>query len=219
MTDYRQNLDRLLLERRMTFAFASKHLGRNASYVQQYVRYGTPKKLKEEERQLLAGLLGVDETLLGKQSRYLRTAEAIQSPKPTFARIPCFDVGASAGNGTVCHAESEDGALCLDLQLLGRHAWSPERLHALKVKGDSMKPTLCDGDDIIVDTSDTDRIAGGIYVLRIMDTIYVKRLSVSFTTRKLTISSDNKLYPAWHDCNAAEIDIVGRVMFCGRKIN
>ena len=77
----------------------------------------------------------------------------------------------------------------------------PEDLSIIRVSGDSMSPTLADGDDILVDRSDgAARLRDGIYVLTRDDTLMVKRLSLHPAGNSLTIASDNPAYPTWTDC-------------------
>ena len=63
--DPRLVLERLCAERGEDFAGLSRMLGRNPAYIQQFVRRGVPKRLKEEERRKLARYFSVSETLLG----------------------------------------------------------------------------------------------------------------------------------------------------------
>lgn len=82
-----------------------------------------------------------------------------------------------------------------------------------------MPPTLADGDEILVDRADAvERLRDGIYVLRRDDALMVKRLSVDPSGRQATIRRDNAAYPSWPGCDIASIDIVGRVVWCGRRI-
>jgi phage repressor protein C with HTH and peptisase S24 domain len=82
-----------------------------------------------------------------------------------------------------------------------------------------MTPTLADGDDIMVDRSPAGaRLHDGIYVLRHEDTLAVKRIAVHPGSKRLTISSDNPAYPTWPDCDPKDIDVIGRVVWAGRKI-
>jgi phage repressor protein C with HTH and peptisase S24 domain len=46
----------------------------------------------------------------------------------------------------------------------------------------------------------------------------VKRLALEPSGRRVTIRSDNEAYPSWPGCDLASIDIVGRVVWCGRKL-
>jgi phage repressor protein C with HTH and peptisase S24 domain len=82
-----------------------------------------------------------------------------------------------------------------------------------------MVPTLADGDQILVDTDDRERLRDGIYVLRTDDALLVKRLSVNPATRRLTIRSDNDAYPSWDDCDPTAVTVIGRVIWVGRRLN
>ena len=82
-----------------------------------------------------------------------------------------------------------------------------------------MAPTLADGDDILVDRSDAaGRLRDGIYVLRVEDVLVVKRLSLNPAARTLSIRSDNPAYPDWPDCDPDGVDLIGRVVWAGRRI-
>jgi phage repressor protein C with HTH and peptisase S24 domain len=92
-------------------------------------------------------------------------------------------------------------------------------LSIVRVEGDSMSPTLNDGDDILVDLGDCgDRLRDGIYVLRVDDALVVKRLALNPMGRRITVQSDNPAYPDWPDCGLDEINCIGRVIWSGRKI-
>ena len=57
-TDARTELERLCAERGEDFAGLSRMLGRNPAYIQQFVRRGVPKRLKESDRRTLARYFG-----------------------------------------------------------------------------------------------------------------------------------------------------------------
>jgi phage repressor protein C with HTH and peptisase S24 domain len=100
-----------------------------------------------------------------------------------------------------------------------RSRGTPDRLSIIRVQGDSMAPTLGDGDDILVDRGDgAERVRDGVYVLRMDDALVVKRLAVNPAARTLTIRSDNPAYPAAADCDPGAVEIVGRVVWTGRRI-
>ena len=61
----RQVLERLCAERGENFASLSRMVGRNDAYIQQYLRKGTPRQLKERERRALALYFQVPESMLG----------------------------------------------------------------------------------------------------------------------------------------------------------
>ena len=67
MTDEeaRAALQRLIEDKGEDYSGLSRLLGRNAAYVQQYIKRGSPRRLAEADRRLLARYFGVDETALG----------------------------------------------------------------------------------------------------------------------------------------------------------
>jgi hypothetical protein len=210
--DAREALERLIEERGEDFAALSRLIGRNAAYVQQYIKRGTPKRLAEEDRRILARYFGVPEQLLGG------SGEA--AGRGGHVAVPQLDVGASAGPGAVPGEERPQSHIAFDPKWLRRlGAGDGSQLSIIRVEGDSMAPTLADGDEILVDRGDAAaRLRDGIYVLRREDVLMVKRLALDPSGRRVTIRSDNEAYPSWPGCDLASIDIVGRVVWCGRKL-
>ena len=85
--------------------------------------------------------------------------------------------------------------------------------------GDSMVPTLADGDDILVNRADAaERLRDGIYVLRVEAALIVKRIALTPIGRRLSIRSDNEAYPVWPDCDPADLAVIGRVIWAGRRL-
>ena len=89
----------------------------------------------------------------------------------------------------------------------------------IQLIGDSMEPILAAGDDVIVDRCDgSARLRDGIYVLRADDQLLVKRLARVPTRSGVVVHSDNPAYPSWEPKARNEVDIVGRVLWFGRKV-
>ena len=89
LTDPRLVLERLCAERGEDFAGLSRMLGRNPAYIQQFVRRGVPKRLKEEERRKLARYFAVSESLArraGRTSRRSRRPGQRQAPSGARSR-------------------------------------------------------------------------------------------------------------------------------------
>jgi Peptidase S24-like len=211
--DGRVALQRLIEERGEDYAGLSRLLGRNPAYVQQFIKRGTPRRLAEDDRRLLARYFGVGEALLGG-------LVAEPAPVSTLVPVPRLDVGASAGAGAYDGDERGEAHIAFDPAWLRRVArGAPDQLSIIRVSGDSMAPSLGDGDDILVDRGDgAERVRDGIYVLRIDDALVVKRLAVNPAARTLSVRSDNPAYPGWPDCDPAAVDIVGRVVWTGRRV-
>lgn len=187
-------------------------IGRNHAYLQQYVKRGSPAFLEERDRRILADYLGVNE-------RRLDAGDANTPGRPTLLIVPRLDVQASAGPGATPGLEATLGHYGFDRSWLQQiSGGKPENLSIVRVRGDSMAPTLLDGDDILVDRFDGHaRVREGIYVLDRDDTLLVKRVGLGPSAGRLHITSDNPAYPSWPDCNAAEVRLVGRVVWSGRR--
>ena len=213
LPDARLVLERLCAERGEDFAGLSRMLGRNAAYIQQFVRRGVPKRLKEEERRKLARYFSVPETLLGGPP------ETEQAPAGLLA-VKRHPVSVSAGPGAVVTEELGKPYFAFDERWLKALTQSqPSKLSIVRVEGDSMAPTLNAGDDILVDLGDAaDRLRDGIYVLRIDDAVVVKRLALNPLGRTVTVQSDNPAYSDWPDCSLDQVKVIGRVIWSGRRI-
>jgi phage repressor protein C with HTH and peptisase S24 domain len=112
------------------------------------------------------------------------------------------DQAVSAGYG----AELDDG------DNPSRYLRAPEYLAQypdlamLPVRGDSMDPTLHDGDLVVCDGGGWD--GDGIYVIKTEEKAFVKR--VVFTSKGYQVISDNKLYPSYSE-SSKEMTVVGKV--------
>jgi phage repressor protein C with HTH and peptisase S24 domain len=210
--DARAALQRLIEDRGEDYAGLSRLLGRNPAYVQQYIKRGSPRRLAEADRRILARYFGVNEDLLGGPPG----GDSVSA----LVAVPRLDVAAAAGAGAFTEDRSSHAHIAFDKAWLRRIArGGPDQLSIIRVQGDSMSPTLSDGDEILVDRGDcAGRLRDGIYVLRMDDALMVKRLALNPAARTVSISSDNRDYPGWPDCRLDTVDLVGRVIWAGRRI-
>ncbi len=208
--DPRAVLDRLVRERREDYTGLSRIIGRNPAYVQQFIKRGVPRRLTEEDRRQLARYFKIPESLLGGPPE----------PPDGHALVPVErrDVGASAGPGAAAIDERGAPAYAFDRRMLRELTGGRvEGLSVIRVRGDSMVPTFHDGDDILVDAGiEAQRPRdGGVYVLRVAGDLVVKRLALA--PAGFTVISDNPAYPAWN-CARDGLDVVGRVIWAGRRV-
>lgn len=207
----RAALAELIRERGADCASLSRLLGRNLAYVQQYLQRGTPKRLGERERALLARYFGVDEEVLGGPAGMAKGSS-------DMAVIRRIAIGASAGGGGLAD-EGLAVPFAFDRRWLRRLSAQPERLAIIQVEGDSMAPTLAHGDEIMVDSGDSaERLRDGIYVLRRDGVLLVKRLARAILRERVAIISDNAAYPTDTDVPISSLTIVGRVIWTARRI-
>lgn len=213
-TDPRAVLARLVRERGDDYANLSRLIGRNAAYIQQFIKRGTPRKLDEADRAKIARYFAVDEQALG-------APPASAAGSRAMVPVPRLAVGASAGPGALVGDEMPEGRFSFDAAWLRElTSGRPEDLSIIRVAGDSMAPTLSDGDDILVDRSDgPDRLRDGIYVLRREETLSVKRLAMNPAGRRVSIRSDNPAYRDFADIKLSTIVIIGRVVWTGRRLS
>jgi phage repressor protein C with HTH and peptisase S24 domain len=210
----RQLIERLCAERGEDFAGLSRMLGRNPAYIQQFVRRGVPKRLKEAERRKLARYFSISESALGGPEE----SEGAAGNILPVQRVP---VRASAGAGAIAAEETGKPYFGFDQRWLKALTPTPaSKLTIIRVEGDSMAPTLNAGDDILIDPIDcSERLRDGICVLRVDDALVVKRIALNPVGRRVTVQSDNPAYPDWPDCGIDKINCIGRVIWAGRRID
>lgn len=200
--DIRAAIARLAGERGVSLAELSRVLGRNPAYLQQFIERGSPRKLAEADRATLARYLGVPESVLGGP------------PEHPLIAIPRIDAAASAGPGGLVEDDLGDGALRIDAALLRQLRVRAENASMISVAGDSMQPTLSDGDVILVDRGDRRGVSGAIHVVRHDDVLLVKRLAR--TRDGVELLSDNPAYPPI--AVTGRPDIIGRVVWLSRSL-
>lgn len=203
--DPRALLAGLIRDRGVDCATLSRLIGRNPAYVQQFIRRGSPRRLAERDRAVLARFFDIPEARLGGP---IITADA------GLRRVARLDVAAAAGAGadaTDRGALAEFGFSDAWLRRL-KPSGRLDRLSLIEVAGDSMLPTLAPGDEILVDHDDTMR-RDGVFVLRVDDRLMVKRLVRDGA--RLRVASDN---PHADPPPQQGYVVVGRVLWAGRRL-
>ena len=217
LDDARVTLQRLCSERGESLAGLSRLLGRNDAYIQQYLRKGTPRRLPERDRRVLARYFSVSEAELGGPGGAQETGLASAGELISIRR---HAVRASAGSGAFADDAVVKPYFAFDpAWLRALTATPPERLSLIRVEGDSMAPTLDAEEDILIDHDDDgQRLRDGIYVLKVDDTLLVKRIALHPFGRRMTIQSDNPAYTDWPDLAVADVTCIGRVIWAGRRL-
>lgn len=136
-------------------------------------------------------------------------------PQGDFVMIPRLDVHLSAGGGT----EQVEVDLVKDNPQAFRTEWirlmrlKPAKLAAMRASGESMEPTIYDGDSLLVDTSQTNVQDGKVYALWYDGGERVKRL-FRMPGGGLRIVSDNPKHPTMEVApdHPEHVRIIGRVV-------
>lgn len=134
-----------------------------------------------------------------------------------FAKIKRYDARVSAGPGSLVEDNPAQSDLAFRRDWLSRHGLNANSACAVTVSGESMLPTLQDGDLALLNTTDNAPIPGKIYVAVLPDgEVVVKRLS--YGDGFLVLSSDNKEHGVivLRADDLARTRLVGRVVWSGR---
>lgn len=135
-----------------------------------------------------------------------------------LVQVKVYDLSASAGGGALVEAERPVDEVAFAPRFLRSMTMaSPRQLSIISVKGDSMEPTLLDGDQVLVDMSKTNPDFDGLFVLRYGDALHVKRIGRHRKAGWVTITSDNDAYRQI-EAEYHEVAILGRVIWFGRKM-
>ena len=88
----------------------------------------------------------------------------------------------------------------------------------IEARGDSMDPTIADGDAVLINCAKKNVIDGHMYALRTKNAVMVKRLQPIGAAR-IKVMSDNKLYDSYEiDLETGDIEIIGQVIWIGREV-
>jgi phage repressor protein C with HTH and peptisase S24 domain len=207
--DAREKLSELAHERGHSLAALSRMLGRNASYLQQYITKGSPRKLEEIDRRRLARFFGVEETELGAPE------EISSAQQGDWVEVPRLPLEASAGPGAVGAAEIPFDAFRFSRRWLREQGLEPALLSSIRVMGDSMDPLLRDGDEILVDRTPRP-FREGVHVVRLGEALHVKLLQAVPPDRLRLISKNPAYEPV--DVAMSDVDVVGRVVWKGGRL-
>lgn len=171
---------------------------------------------------LLAITCGVslDWLVLGDDLMARRVLDRHSARGEDTAAIRQLKFRASAGRGQLV-IEDAPARVPFPRSILTKLYLTADRVRLLEATGDSMAPTIKDGDPLLVDIGADGIIDGKIYAFTIGDEAFVKRLRrVPGKPGKILIVSDNRdLYPEAVELPEGEdFRIIGRVRWVGRSL-
>jgi phage repressor protein C with HTH and peptisase S24 domain len=137
-----------------------------------------------------------------------------------FALIAFYDVEAAAGHGCWVDSEKKVGQMAFRKDWLRGKGLEPERLALIKARGDSMEPTLSDGDLLLIDTRVEKITDDSIYIIQADNHLIVKRIQQNLDGSLSIISDNNERYDKQFidPERAKQIKIAGRVCWYGHEI-
>ncbi len=208
----RRRLLDLARESGASLAGLSELIGRNPSYLQQFIRKGSPRRLEERDRRILAEFLGVAESELGAPEE--KSYNPGEKPPQDWSEVSRLALGASAGPGAFAGDEGAFDTIRFSRRWLREMGLEGADLSAIRVEGDSMEPLLRSGDEIFVDRNK--RAGEGIFVVRIGDALHVKQVQASAPGRIALISANEAYAPI--ELAREEVEVIGRVVWKGGRV-
>ena len=198
---FRTRLRELLRRNDLTMKRASLAIGRNHSFLQQYLTREHPRVLRHGDSEALANLLGCEPGELRHPVVPPRRPAKRQRRRPPagtpVAEIPEL-VGAAAG-GCLARNEAvprESPRWYLpDAMLRQEVRANPEDLRVVSVRGDAMEPLLSEGDRLVIDTARRCPTTGELCVLWDGNGLAVRRVEIVHGTEpaqwRLTTANPN----------------------------
>lgn len=139
--------------------------------------------------------------------------------KNGFTLVPRYDVQVSLGSGALVDSEQIVEHLAFKTIWLKKEMnLEPGKLALISTIGDSMSPTIRDGDLLLVDMRQRQIGDDAIYIIRRDSYLVAKRFQRLFDGT-VSIKSDNPIYKEEVVPRDAvkELSLIGRVVWIGRK--
>ncbi|WP_198014543.1 S24 family peptidase [Methylobacter marinus] len=136
-----------------------------------------------------------------------------------FELVPYLDIEASAGNGSLIDQELQTSQMAFRRDWLIQRGLQSSKCTLIKARGDSMEPTIHDGDLLLVDRRIVSIKDDAIYIIESENHLVVKRVQQALDG-SLIIISDNPRYEKQviSPERARELKITGRVRWYGHEI-
>lgn len=143
-------------------------------------------------------------------------SKAGQHPSPDeYVMIPQYDLGGSCGSGSMAGEVSVSGGIVFKKDWVSMIGKQSENLAVCHAVGNSMYPTIEEGQVLLVDVTETEPKSTKIYLIRIDGLHYIKRLIHMFG--KWIIRSDNADKNNYPDIEI-DADRMGDIQIEGRIV-
>lgn len=228
--EIKEHVGSLIKERGLSYNSLSLKYGKSGTYLHKFVTADAPKRLDEEFRKSLAKELCVPEQELTDidlsspafEPPFITAAGALYDKatgaiKKVFAadsvNIDIIDVSACCGSGIENFEEKVIGQWnmpSMEYRTISTTS-NPDNVKMIRARGDSMAPTLKNGDWVLADMSFRSTDSDGLYLIRLSTGLAIKRLQGSIPGH-ICVISDNPKYPpqTWE---SGEIQILGKIIY------
>lgn len=207
----------LIEERRRELGISQADLGARAfgkadNTAVQSIRKGSAPSIER----LAAIARALDLELYLGRPRELTPAPSTVVDGERFETVERFDAAGSAGGGALNLDGPPVDHLAFSKRWLSQNGISAGSSFLINVAGDSMEPSLYDGDLVMIDKRKTQVRSGRIYALRDGDALRIKRVELIPGTA-LILRSDNPAHAPEHRVGDAmnAIKVLGEVVWSG----
>jgi phage repressor protein C with HTH and peptisase S24 domain len=175
----------------------------------------TPDKLTK----ILAGRRRVQASEVPRVVAFFERQQQMQHSDgaPDVTLVPVYNVEAGAGPGRIVDLEEHIATLAFSQRYLSEMNARGRDLAAIRIRGDSMEPTLRDNDIVLIDRTRTSLDDDGLFVLRFGEALHCKRVGRGRSRLTVQVISDNRIYPPV-EMDRSDIEVIGRVLWYGRKV-
>ena len=230
--EIRKKVDRLIFEKGLNYRDVSLKIGRKDSYMQQYVKYGYPRRLKEMYRVRLAGILGIDDTeimddevLASKLSGAIGTTRAhgdkTSSSQPSFGR-DLLQIDVIASSVSPEKDTTKDAFLS---NIIGQHfitksilnditSTQPENLKIVKLENHTTSSSGYTGNVVFFDASYTHPESNGLYLIPTGRDLTLWKIQRSPIDDTISIEAENQSngHTRYTAQSFDEIKVLGKVV-------
>lgn len=157
----------------------------------------------------------------------VRDSTAAVNPPDGIIQIPHFEIRAAAGAGALVVSENVSSYFAAEREWLRRMlpSWAAPNavVGILEGSGDSMEPTIRDG-DLVMAVKDPPEFAvdrGGVFLLLHHGHLRIKRLHVDMRSGDITLISDNQRYPPEivpRDRQEYDLQVLAQIFFAGGRL-
>lgn len=212
----RARLEKKITTSGHTFREVSLKIGRKDSYIQQYIKYGFPKRLSEIDRKKICQYLGMEE-------KELIDDELIKSGAADFPALKMQNIKQNVEDFVLIDIYEPQNFKNLEDGIIGRMAvnykafygWfngNPYNIRMIRYNSDSMEPMVASGSLVMYDSSQVAYNGDGIYIISYDNQITLKRIQKT-SSEGYILKTEN---PRYQDirCEPDEIEILGRAINC-----
>lgn len=135
-----------------------------------------------------------------------------------YVKVNRYDVEANAGHGALVLDEHVIDQFTFKRGwVMHRKGWEPAKLALIRVRGDSMEPTLYGGDLILVNSGYCN-LHDGLWVIRQNDGVMAKRLHMVGENEIEVISDNRDVYPPYRANLTDGLAIIGEIVWFCREV-